>query len=227
MKQFQVQERGAGRLYFLPGIVMVGILLSILLEVIVQLLPPHYNPLSQSESDLALGPYGLLMDLNFMLRGVLYLIFVVAFISIIPKEGQSRGGLILLGISAIEKLIIAFAATDLSERPQTIHGTVHAIAALTSFFCGALGILLISRFLRRIPAMRSSLRFLLPLASVTLVWSVVVILTVFVSTRIGVWGLLERILTVLFSLWIFIASLRLWHVSFLKETREQTTFSHS
>jgi hypothetical protein len=228
MNQFQGQGRGTGRPHFLLGTVMVGIVLSVFLEVTVQLLPPHYNPLSQSESDLAIGPHGWLMALNFLLRGVLYLIFVVTFLRIIPKEGQSCVGLILLGISAIEKLIIAFAATDLSERPQTIHGTIHALAALTSFFCGALGILMISRSLSHISTLRPSLHFLLALASATLVWSVIVILTVFVSTQIEVWGLLERILTALFSLWIVAASLGLWHASSPGgNAREQTTFSHS
>ena len=60
MKQFQVQGRETSRLHLLLGTVMVCIVLSVLLEVIVQLLPPHYNPLSQSESDLAVGPYGFL-----------------------------------------------------------------------------------------------------------------------------------------------------------------------
>ncbi|GHP00252.1 hypothetical protein KSF_102990 [Reticulibacter mediterranei] len=42
MKQFRVQERETGRLHLLLGTVMVGIVLSVLLEGIVQLLPPHY-----------------------------------------------------------------------------------------------------------------------------------------------------------------------------------------
>ena len=200
MKQFQVQGRETSRLHLLLGTVMVCIVLSVLLEVIVQLLPPHYNPLSQSESDLAVGPYGFLMALNFVIRGLLLLIFVAAFMSVIPKEGQSRSGLILLGVSAIGKLIIAFVPTDLTSPPQTIHGTIYAPVALVSFFCGALGILLLARSLRHVPNVRPSQRFLVGLASVTLAWSVIVIVTVVVSTRIGVWGLLERIYDGLFYL---------------------------
>ncbi|BCL80963.1 DUF998 domain-containing protein [Ktedonobacteria bacterium brp13] len=210
MKQSLVQGREISRLHQLFGIVMGAIVLSILLEVIVQLLPPHYNAISQAESDLAIGPYGFLMDINFALRGVLYLIFLVAFMKAIPKEGQSRSGLILLGISAIGKLIIAFAVTDLTPRPETIHGIIHTLAALVSFFCGGLGILLLSRALRHVPNVRLSPRFLVGLAIVTLIWSIIVIVTVVVSSKIGVWGLLERIYTLLFSLWIFIVSLGLW-----------------
>jgi hypothetical membrane protein len=217
MKEFQVQGRGTSQLHLLLGTVIVGIVLAVLLEVIVQLLPPHYSPLSQSESDLAVGPYGFLMAINFIIRGVLTLIFVVAFMRAVPKEGQSRSGLILLGVSGLGKLILAFVATDLTARPHTIHGTIHALVALASFFCGALGVLLLARALRHVPQMRPSPRFLLGLASVTLVWSVIVIGTVVVSSQIGVWGLLERIFDGLFYLWLLLVSLGLWHAPSLPE----------
>ncbi len=110
MKQVQGQGRGASRLHLLFGAVIVGIVLVVLLEVHVQLLPPHYSPLSQSESDLAVGPYGFLMALGFAVGGMLLLLFIAGFVRAVPKEAQSRGGLILLGIAAITLLIggIAF-----------------------------------------------------------------------------------------------------------------------
>jgi hypothetical membrane protein len=227
MKQPQIQGKGASSLRLLLGAVIVGIVLFVLLEVIVQLLPPHYNPISQSESDLAVGSYGFLMDLGFAIGGLLTLIFVAAFTRVIPKQGQSRSGLILLGVAAICKLIIAFVATDLTSPPQTIHGTIHAIVALVSFFCGALGVLLLSRSLRHVSNVSPSPRFLVGLAIVTLVWSVLVIVTVVVSARIGVWGLLERIATGLYLLWVLIVSLGLWRSPSLEGTPEQKTFPYS
>ncbi|HEV2662109.1 MAG TPA: DUF998 domain-containing protein [Ktedonobacteraceae bacterium] len=194
---------------------IVGIMLVVVLEVIVQLLPPHYNPLSQSESDLAVGPYGFLMALDLVIGGVLLLLFIVAFRRVIPKEGQSRSGLILLCVAAICKLTIAFAATDLTPRPETIHGTIHAVVALVSFFCEALGLLLLARSLRHVPNMRPSARFLVGLAIVTLVWSVIVIITVAVSTQIEVWGLLERVATAMSLVWVLTVSLGLWRFSSL------------
>ncbi len=220
MKQSQVQGRGTSTPQLLFGTVIAGIILSILLEVTVQLLPPYYNPLSQPESDLAVGPYGFLMALNFVVRGIVYLTFLVAFMNVVPKEGQSRSGLILLGVSAIGKFIIAFAATDLTPCPQTIHGIIHTIAALVSFFAGTLGVLLLARALRHVSNVRPSPRFLVGLANVTFVWSVIVIVTIVVSTQIGVWGLLERILTGLFFLWILLASLGLWHSPSLEPIRK-------
>ena len=226
MKQSQEQGRGTSHLLF--GAVIVGIVLFVLLEVIAQLLPPHYNPLSQSESDLAVGPYGFLMALGFAIGGVLLLTFIVAFTRVIPKESQSRSGLILVGVAALCKLLIAFFATDLTSPPKTIHGTIHAVVALVSFFCGALGELLLARaLLRHTVNMRPSPRFLVGLASVTLVWSVLVIVTVVVATQIGVWGLLERIATGLYLAWVLIVSLGLWNYPSLDETPERRTFPYS
>jgi Protein of unknown function (DUF998) len=218
MKEFQAQRKGTSGLHLLLGTVLVGIVLAVLLEVIVQVLPPHYSPISQSESDLAVGPYGFLMAINFVIRGLLTLIFVVAFVRAVPKEAQSRIGLILLTISGLGKLILAFVATDLTARPHTIHGAIHALVAVVSFFCGALGIFLLALALRHVPQMRPSPRFLLGLASITLAWSVIVIGTIVISSQIGVWGLFERIFDGLFYLWILIASLGLWHFPSLEET---------
>ncbi len=73
---------------------------------------------------------------------------------------------------------------------------------------------------------RPSQRFLVGMASVTLAWSVIVIVTVVVSTQIGVWGLLERIFDGLFYLWILIVSLGLWRSPSLEGTPGRRTFSH-
>ena len=64
----QAQSRETSSTQFLFGTVMVGIILAVIIEVIVQLLPPHYNPISQSESGLTIGPYGFLIGIDFVLR---------------------------------------------------------------------------------------------------------------------------------------------------------------
>ncbi|MGO8948792.1 MAG: DUF998 domain-containing protein [Ktedonobacterales bacterium] len=227
MQQAQVPERGTSRLHLLIGTVIGGIIVTALLEVIVQLLPPHFSPISQSESDLALGPFGYLMTLNFVLRGVVMLLFIAAFMNVVPKESRSRSGLILLGVSAVGKLILAFVPTDLTSPPHTVHGAIHALVALASFFCGALGVLLMARALRHSPTVRPSQRILMGLAVVTLIWSLVVIGTVAVSSQIGVWGLFERLFDGLFYLWILIASIGLWQSPSLEATPLLTTFPYS
>src|SRR5262245_36562231 len=106
MKQPHAQSRGMSSSRLLLGTVFVGTLIAVLLELVVQGSPPHYSLVSQPESDLAVGPYGFLEAISFFMRGTLTLVFMAAFTRIIPKAAQSRTGLILLGISALGKLVI-------------------------------------------------------------------------------------------------------------------------
>jgi hypothetical protein len=200
-----------GRNPLLLEIVLVGTLIAVLLEVMAQTLPPHYSPVRQPESNLAVGPYGYLEATSFFLRGALTLVFVVAFTRIVPEEARSRGGVIVLGISAIGKLVIAFAATDLTPRPETLHGVIHALGAVIAFFCGALGEVLLAWALRRDPDVRPAPHVLVGLSTITFLWTVIALGTLPVSAQIGIWGFVERIATALFLVWMLIVTLGLWN----------------
>jgi hypothetical membrane protein len=50
---------------------IVGVILYVVLDAVVQMLPPPYSPISHAESDLAVGPYGYIMAINFANRGIL------------------------------------------------------------------------------------------------------------------------------------------------------------
>lgn len=190
------------------------------IEIVAQILPPHYSPLSQSESDLAVGQYGYVEAINFFLRGMISLTFLYCLTQQIPKISQSRVGQILLGLSAIGKLIIAFVATDLTTPPQTAHGYIHAFVALASFFLGGLGDLFIALSLQGKTGIFPNQKWLVWLTALTLIWAVVVIGTVAVSDKIGVWGLFERIYTVLFLAWPVIVSFKLLNTSHSQEAQQ-------
>jgi len=193
----------------LLGAVIVGLPVTSLLEAFVQCLPPHYSAVSQSESALAVGPYGFLEAISLFFRGALTLVFLVAFERAIAASTRFHGGVILLGASAIGKMTIALVAADVTPRPVTTHGVVRALVAFLSFAFGALGELLLARTLRRDPTPRRFERLLTVLATVTLGCLVVVIGTAPISERIGVWGALERIYTGLFLGWLLIAAVQL------------------
>ncbi len=79
--------------------VLSGIILYLILDIVAQLLPPHYNPISQAESDLAVGSFGYIMTINFLNRGILSIIFLFAFLGSIRLSGDKvakyRSGLFL------------------------------------------------------------------------------------------------------------------------------------
>ncbi len=127
------------------------IILYVILDAIAQILPPHYSPLSQAESLLAVGPYGYIMTVNFLIRGVFSLLFVYALVQILTIFGENwqsyRLGLYAIGIWGIGALLLAgFPATG-----RTI--VIHTIIGIIVFIAAPLGELSISLKLGRVKAL--------------------------------------------------------------------------
>jgi hypothetical protein len=51
-------------------IAIAGVIGYVIADVVLQFLPPHYTAISQAESDLAVGPFGWIMSINFFGRGI-------------------------------------------------------------------------------------------------------------------------------------------------------------
>ena len=123
-------------------IVDVLIVLYIVLDAIAQALPPHYSPISQAESLLAVGPYGYVMAINFLNRGIFSLLFVYAMVQVFSVFGENwrnyKLGLYAIGIWGVGALLLAgFPATG-----RTIG--IHTIIAIIIFIAAPLGELSIS-----------------------------------------------------------------------------------
>ena len=188
------------RPYFIATI--LGIVLYIILDIIAQLLPPHYSVISQAESLLAVGPYGYIMDVNFVVRGLLSLSFIIGFIiTVNSKKSQYRIGLILLGIWSIGAFILAFNPADATP-PATIHGTIHQITALITFFGGGFGILALSLRMRTENKFKEITKYTLPLSILSVISPVVL----FSHLLLSYFGLIERIFLASILLWMLIIS---------------------
>jgi Protein of unknown function (DUF998) len=118
------------------------IVLYIVLDAIAQALPPHYSPISQAESLLAVGPYGYIMTVNFLNRGVFSLLFVYAIVQVFSMSGENWRnyrlglcGIVIWGVGAL--LLAGFPATG-----RTIG--IHTIIAIIIFIAAPLGELSIS-----------------------------------------------------------------------------------
>src|SRR5579862_8229200 len=112
---------------------IVGIVLYVIIDIIAQLLPPHYSPIRQAESDLGVGPYGWVMSINFVVRGLLSFALIAALVKGAPAAVRSRAALIWLGIWAAGALLLSVFATDLSGSKPTLHGLIHLLVALIAF----------------------------------------------------------------------------------------------
>jgi|SRR5579872_4193824 len=201
------------RLYLIP---IVGIVLYVVLDAVVQSLPPHYSPIRDAESDLAVGPYGYIMAINFVNRGVLSLVFVFAFTKTINlssgRQTAFRSGLYMLGVWGVGALLLAAFPTDSPSSPVSWHGAIHLIVALSAFICGGVGVFSLSKYLGEDPATSRIKNMGLALGSVSMFLLVLELLSGFIIPRLArnFGGLIERLFLGSVLLWILVLSVYLF-----------------
>jgi hypothetical membrane protein len=116
---------------------MIGVVVYVVVDIVLQLLPPHYSALSQAESDLAVGPFGWIMSINFFGRGITSAALIIAIYTSAPRNRLRTFGSVLLGVAGFCSALIAFFPTDIpaepSIAPSTLHGIVHIAGASSGF----------------------------------------------------------------------------------------------
>jgi hypothetical protein len=126
---------------------LVGIALYIILEIIVLLLPPYYS-ISQAESDLAVGPYGIIMNIDFIIRGLLSGYLILALYRFSRNSAFAIMGIVFFAVFCVCSFLLAFFNTDVSDSltrvQHTFHGQIHQMLTGIAFICAPIGILIIS-----------------------------------------------------------------------------------
>jgi hypothetical membrane protein len=194
---------------------MAGIAGFLGLNIVVQLLPPHYSMVSQAVSDLAVGPYGWVMDIA--LGGASILSFVSgAFMATSPKT-RPLAGFLLLGVWGAASEAIAFVHPDIVDTngyPGTlkafamspsIHGKAHLAIAAVVFLSMVLGLITSSLHLGREPRLRASQRTARLIAAASFVG----LLLTDELGRHGTYGLMERSVSLLGFAWLMVVARRL------------------
>lgn len=193
---------------------VIGVAVFLFLCVALQTLPPHYSFVRQAISDLAVGPYGWIMAVAFLIGGVAVTVFVVgAFIATAPRE-RPTVGLVLLAVWGLASLAIAFFPTDIVDaggypgtaaafaRSTTRHGVAHLSIAAVAFPSMVLGLVASSLSLMRNPALRG-------IRIPTLVLSAVAVCGLFLIDPIGTngpFGLVERGTSLAGYVWVIIVA---------------------
>lgn len=182
-----------------------------ILDAIVQSLPPHYSPISQAESDLAVGPYGYLMVVNFINRGVLSGIFIYALARTFRatigvgapfSSGRFVAGTRLLWVWAVGSFLLALFPTDVPTTPLSWHGALHLIFAFLAFIGGAFGTLLLSTQFGSNRALKGIRGPSMLIGALAVVFFLVLVPTL--SSSVG--GLTERLFLGSVLLWMAAAS---------------------
>jgi len=146
----------------LATIALVGAVLYVLVDIVLQALPPHYSVVSEAESNLAVGPYGWVMNLNFLARGVVTVCAVAALARFGPRTRVRRTGLVLMLGAGAGSAALAFLPTDIPARdapglePTTALGTAHLVVAAGGFLAALVAFGLLTAWLRRSFDLRSA-----------------------------------------------------------------------
>ena len=195
------------------NITLIGIVLYIILDIIVQMLPPHYS-LRQAESDLVVGPYGWIMNINFIIRGLLSAAVILAIYKAMKSSIRPVLGMIFFGIWAGASFSLAFFNTDVSNfsvsmSSSTFHGQLHLVLAMIGFICAPIGMLIISRAFQKEDELKS-------IGTPALIISILSVLAFLYLGLRGVharnFGIIERVSIGSVLLWIVVVALKLQRI---------------
>jgi len=207
-----VTSRSAGRAgtRLLATVALVGAVLYVLVDVVLQLLPPHYSVISEAESNLAVGPYGWIMNLNFLARGVVTVCAVAALSSFGPRSRLRQSGLGLMLFAGVCSAALAFLPTDIPPAdapglaPTTALGAAHLLVAAAGFVTALVGFGLVTAWLRG-----SDLPGAFPAAAVLTGVAAVGLVSLGVAATVapGLLGLAERVCLAGVLGWVIAVSL--------------------
>lgn len=203
---FAIPFREALPVSILAWLTIAGIAVYVVLDIIAQALPPHYSPIRQPESDLAVGPYGWIMTVNFVVRGLLSATLLIALARVLAPSRRMVVGLFLLGIWAAGAFLLAVFPADVSSRVQTAHGKAHLAIALIAFVSIPIAESLLARALLDDPRWRELGERGVVFARVAVAGFFVLLAGIFLP---WVGGLTERIFLAAVLLWMLVVALAL------------------
>jgi len=182
--------------------------LYVVVDVMLQSLPPHYSVISDAESNLAVGEFGWIMNLNFVSRAVMTFCVLV----VVSRSGAASAlrliGCVLLGVAGACSAALVFIPTDVNGpgefgiAPTTTTGAVHVAFATAGFLCALAGMLLLAIWMRGAPRfarVRRAATGFVALASVGLV-----LLAASIAWAPSVLGLTERVCLAGILGWAFV-----------------------
>ena len=197
---------------------IIGVVLFWVILFIAQALNPGYNPISQSLSDLALGPYGWLQTIAFFLLALVAISLGLGFYYGMHKKRGSRAVTVLFGAMAFGEIISGIFKVDWVKTPLTIHALVHQVGASITAIAFPVAALVLLPNLRSEPRWKGLAIYTFVVAVSMLILEItreVLLLT----TWLNPWfGLYEKALLVNSLVWIEVMAIHLLRVT---NTRKQ------
>ncbi len=188
---------------------IIAPILFVAVFTIAGLLRPGYDPLSTYVSALSLGPSGWIQKLNFIILGLLMLLFAYGLTGEFPTGKASKGALILLAIMGVLFIVSGPFVMDPMGTPtdqSTVHGIIHGLAGGIIFILMPISCFVFLRRFREDPHWRSFSGWTLILGIIIAV-AVVLLSVVSKSLTLAIayqdsLGLIQRFIIVPFMLWM-------------------------
>lgn len=134
-----------------------GAVSYVIVDIGLQLLPPHYSSIRDAESNLAVGPYGWIMNLNFLGRAATTACTIMAIRRTGADTSLRRTGILLMGIGGASSAVLAFFPTDVIVDASgfiatTVAGSIHLGVAGTGFAAALAALVLLTGWIRGVRA---------------------------------------------------------------------------
>jgi hypothetical protein len=157
----------------LGAIALVGVAVFAITCTVAQLLRPDYSWLGIPLSFYVIGPYGGAVEASYFALALGLAALGVGWYFALERGARSAAPLLLFAVSAVALCITAVEITDVPGRPQTLHGLIHVIAAIATFVCVTVAMLLQSWRMRIDPRWHAKFRSAFVLAAIAFValWS--------------------------------------------------------
>jgi len=134
-----------------------------------QFLRPDHDWRHVPLSFYVLGPYGSMVETGYFVLAVGLAALGIGWYRALDRDARSAAPLLLFLAAAIALCITAVAFTDVPDGPHTLHGLVHGLAAMTTFLCISVAMLLQSWRLRLDSRWHPCFRSAFALASIAFV----------------------------------------------------------
>jgi hypothetical membrane protein len=193
---------------------IVGVVLFWVILFISQSLKPGYNPIAQSISDLALGPYGWLQNIDSFLLAFVAVSLGLGFYYSMRKGKGLRIVAILFGTMAFGEIIAGIFQVDVIKTPLTAHALLHQVGASITAIAFPVAALMLLPALKADPDWKGLVNYTLVVIVSMLILEIAreVLLA---TTWLNPWfGLYEKGLLADSLVWVEVMAIRLLGVNY-------------
>ena len=124
---------------------LVSVAYFALALIALHLLTLSVDPISQTTSVYAVGPYGVVMSLAFLAMSVATVSLIAGLRRALPPSARSGVGLVLLGVWAVGVIVAMLFPIDVEGAQATLSGVIHRVNGPIAFLAFGIGALLVSR----------------------------------------------------------------------------------